>query len=219
VARGAKVINLSLGDSQPDSAEENAVAAAINAGVVVVAASGNGNSQDIGQPALDYPAADPGVIAVGASAIDDSNPASVGEKVASYSNWDGTNASWGLVAPGGDPCPGSTSSSCNDQDILHWIENIYTSTASDSTGANGPCRNDPNSLTGPIDCRILIAGTSQATPHVTGAVSLLLSVGAQPHQIKTLLCSTATPLPGGKAGCGRLNVYKAMAQAVGDPSP
>lgn len=218
VAHGAKVINLSLGDTSADPAEENAVAAAIAAGVVVVAASGNGNAQFVGQPFLDYPAADPGVIAVGASALDDTNPAAIGEKVASYSNYSGANsASWGVVAPGGDPCAGSVSSSCNDQDDLHWIENIYTSTATDGS-STGACRPDPNS-TSANDCRIFIAGTSQATPHVAGAASLLLSVGASANQIKSLLCSTAVPIPGGKAGCGRVNVYKAMAAAVGDPSP
>lgn len=218
VAHGAKVINLSLGDTSPDSAEENAVAAAIAKGVVVVAASGNGNSQGVGQPSLDYPAADAGVIAVGASAIDDANPSAIGEKVASYSNYSSANpTSWGVVAPGGDPCPGVTGSTCSDPDDLHWIENIYTSTASDGSSTNA-CRPDPNSA-GPNDCRIFIAGTSQATPHVAGAASLLLSVGASASQIKTLLCSTATPLSGGAAGCGRINVYKAMAKAVGDPSP
>lgn len=218
VAHGAKVINLSLGDTAPDVAEENAVAAAIAAGVVVVAASGNGNAQYVGQPFVDYPAADPGVIAVGASAIDDSNLSALGEKVASYSNYSGGNpTSWGVVAPGGDPCAGSTSSACDDPDDLHWIENIFTSTSNDPTLA-GACKPDPGS-TGPNDCRILIAGTSQATPHVAGAASLLLSVGAPASQIKTLLCSTAVPIPGGKAGCGRINVYKAMAAAVGDPNP
>lgn len=212
VAHGAKVINLSLGDTSRDTAEENAVASAIAAGVVVVAASGNGDSNGVGQPTLDYPAADPGVIAVGASSIDDSNLAAVGEKVASYSNYSSANsASWGVVAPGGDPAGN------NDSDDLHWIENISTSTPADTTFLQA-CRPDPNT-TGPNDCRILIAGTSQATPHVTGAASLLLSVGASASQIKTLLCSTAVPIPGGKAGCGRINVYKAMAQAVGDPSP
>lgn len=217
VAHGAKVINLSLGDTSQDTAEANAVAAAIAAGVVVVAASGNGNSSNVGQPTLDFPGADPGVIAVGASALDDSTPGAIGEKAASYSNWDGANSSWGVIAPGGDPCPGSTSSACSDNDNLHWIENIFTSTAADGTSSRA-CRPDPLT-TGPNDCRIFIAGTSQATPHVSGAVSLLLSVGAQPSQIKTILCSTAVPVGGGKAGCGRLNVYKAMAQVVGDPSP
>lgn len=214
VTNGARVINLSLGASTPDPAEESAVAAAIAAGVVVVAASGNEGAAN-----LDYPAADSGVIAVGASSIDDTNPNLIGESVASYSNYSAANPTWGVVAPGGDPCPGTSGgSTCNDQDDLHWIENIYTSTAADSTQA---CRVDPNSTNGIADCRILFAGTSQATPHVTGAVALLLSVNPAltPATVKTTLCSTARNISNSKQGCGRVDVYRAMASAVGDPSP
>ena len=204
VAHHARVISMSLGSSTRDTVEETAVANAIAAGVVVVAAAGNDTSST-----LDFPAGDAGVIAVGASALDDSG-SSITESVASYSNYDAANpATWGVVAPGGDPA-GST-----DQDDLHWIENIYSSQVSDSSSF---CTPDINS-TGPPDCRVLIAGTSQAAPHVAGAASLLLSVGTLPGNVKNILCATATPIIGGKAGCGRLNVYEAMAQAVGDPSP
>lgn len=204
VANGAKVISLSLGAGTADPAEENAVAAAISAGVVVVAAAGNET-----HTRLDYPAADPGVIAVGASALNDATPGTIVETVASYSNYDALHAStWGIVAPGGDP------SGTGDTDDLHWIENIYSAAASTSA-----CTGDFGNSGGTPDCRVLIAGTSQATPHVAGAASLLLSVGATPGNIPSLLCSTATKLNSPKAGCGRLNVYKAMAQAVGDPSP
>ena len=82
VAHGAKVINLSLGSSPPcatNDPEYVAVENAISHGVVVVAASGNGNSLGVGQPFLDCPAADPGVIAVGASALNDSNPQAITE--------------------------------------------------------------------------------------------------------------------------------------------
>ncbi len=208
VVQGAKVINLSLGSSSSDPAEESAVQAAVSAGVVVVAAAGND-----GHATIDFPAADPGVIAVGASSIDDSNPLSIGEKVASYSNYSAANSNWGIVAPGGDPCCNG-----NDSDDLHWVENIYTSTAYNSSSM---CKPDFGSASGSNDCRVLIAGTSQATPHVAGAAALLLSVGAAPANIKTILCSTANGMPGlsGQAGCGRLNVYRAMAQVVGDPSP
>lgn len=207
VAHGAKVINLSLGSSTPDSAEESAVAAAISAGVTVVAASGNESAST-----LDYPGADPGVVAVGASTINDSNPSAVGEAVASYSNYSAANPTWGLIAPGGDPA------SNTDNDDLHWIENIYTSTAADSfTGRF--CLVDPSGTT--TDCRILIVGTSQATPHVTGAVALMLSVNPAltPAAIKNTLCTTARNINNPKQGCGRLDVYRAVAAAVGDPSP
>lgn len=204
IAHGAKVINLSLGSTGVDTAEENAVATAIKAGVVVVGAAGNEQASK-----LDYPAAYPGVIAVGASTLDDSTNV-IRETVASYSNYAASNPmSWGIVAPGGDPAGSS------DSDFLHWIENIYTSQSSNSSGF---CTADFED-NGRVDCRVLIAGTSQAAPHAAGAASLLLSVGAQPGAIKNLLCSTATPIAGVKAGCGRLNIYRAMASALGDLSP
>jgi subtilisin family serine protease len=206
VNHGAKVISLSLGDQSPDTAEESAVANAIAHGVVVVAASGNESSIR-----LDYPARDPGVIAVGASGLDDSNPASVVETIASYSNYDSTNPNtWGIVAPGG------TAGSSSDADDLHWIVGLYTSTAADGSSPNSCSIDRAGALN---DCREAFAGTSQATPHVAGAAALLLGSGASANQIKTLLCGSATPIPGGRSGCGRLNVYRAMALLLGDPSP
>jgi serine protease len=70
VEHGADVINLSLGfDCEGDAwpvcsspAVDNEIQAAIDAGVVVVAASGNDGTND-----LNYPAVNPNVIAVGAS--------------------------------------------------------------------------------------------------------------------------------------------------------
>jgi subtilisin family serine protease len=59
---GAQVISMSYGGSSLDPVEAAAVAYAIAHGVVVVAAAGNG-----GSTAKTYPAADPGVISVGAT--------------------------------------------------------------------------------------------------------------------------------------------------------
>jgi hypothetical protein len=57
---GAQVLNLSLGSPDPSSLLQQAIDYALNAGAVVVAAAGNdGNGQ------ISYPAAYPGVIAVG----------------------------------------------------------------------------------------------------------------------------------------------------------
>ncbi|GAB2617336.1 hypothetical protein Aab01nite_30590 [Paractinoplanes abujensis] len=72
---GADVINLSVSATDQVGAVTNAVAYARGKGVVVVAAAGN--MRRSGSPAA-YPAADPGVIAVAATAADDS--------VAVYSN-------------------------------------------------------------------------------------------------------------------------------------
>lgn len=62
---GAAVINMSFGFSQPDVLTAKAVAYAISKGVVVVAAAGNTPTS-----APNYPAAEPGVLAVGATTAD-----------------------------------------------------------------------------------------------------------------------------------------------------
>ncbi len=228
VSHGVNVISLSLGadgttctnGADPDSLEGNAIANAIAHKVIVVAASGNDNGASVTPPGCDT-----GVIAVGASAYNDGVANSSGftgkrtEYVTSYSNFGSTNAlhsasSWGIVAPGGD---GDNNASI---DYLHWIENIWTSTPATPNFA-GTCGTD--SFGGANDCRILIAGTSMSTPHVAGAAALILSVNApaygSPTAMKQLLCSTADDIGDAHQGCGRLNVYRAMAIASGDPNP
>ena len=84
VVRGAKVINMSLGSDGDDPLVAEQIQAALNAGVVVVAAAGND-----GLAQLSYPANYPGVIAVGATDSSDNR--------ASFSNY---SANLALVAPG-----------------------------------------------------------------------------------------------------------------------
>ncbi|HET7815373.1 MAG TPA: S8 family serine peptidase, partial [Candidatus Baltobacteraceae bacterium] len=203
VSHGAKVINLSLGATPPcsDPTEENAVEAAIARGVVVVAAAGNESKNG-----LDCPAAYPGVIAVGAEGPGGSSDAEI---VASYSNWlnNGGTGSGGayLVAPGG------TASSSTDSDSLHYVENI---TSSQQSGASAYCKVD--AFGEASDCRAGFAGTSQATPHVVGVVSLMLGLrpSLTPAQIAADLCSTAHSIGDSKQGCGRLDAAAAVAKAL-----
>jgi serine protease len=66
-------------------------------------------------------------------------------------------------------------------------------------------------------------GTSMATPHVVGVVSLMLSVqpGLSPAQVTTMLQASATPFPGGSTciskGCGAgiLDAAAAVTRALG----
>jgi serine protease len=91
---GARVVNLSLGGTSSTTTLERAVADARERGLVLVAAAGNEGQR--GSP-VTYPAAYPGVLAVGATTVDD--------RRAAYSN---VGDYVGLVAPVGDGGPTPT---------------------------------------------------------------------------------------------------------------
>ena len=210
VAHGAKVILLSLGGSSsagPDPVERDAVAFAISSGVTVVAATGDERAGNPPVTTIDYPAAYPNVIAVGASAVNDSQYPGDGlgtpEYVASYSN---SGPGITMVAPGGDP------SSVSDTDQVHWIENAYTTQ---------PYSGIPGCASGTAasDCGAKMAGTSMAAAHVAGAAALLLAQNQAltPAQLKTYLTTSADDIGDPLEGAGRLNVYRAMANVTGNP--
>jgi len=207
VAHNAKVILLSLGGSSaagPDPVERDAVAFAIASKVTVVAATGDERAS--GVTTVDYPAGYPNVIAVGASAVNDTNYPGDGlaspEYVASYSN---SGPGITMVAPGGDPSPAP------DNDQVHWIENAYTTQPYSGIPA---CA----SGTAPSDCGAKFAGTSMAAAHVAGAAALVLAQNPAltPAQMMTLLTASADDIGDPLEGAGRLNVYRAMANVTGN---
>jgi serine protease len=77
------------------------------------------------------------------------------------------------------------------------------------------------------DTYVKYQGTSMATPHVVGVVSLMLSVNAAltPSQVTSLLQSTATPFPAGSTcstttcGAGIVNAGAAVTAASAPPPP
>lgn len=92
VDNGAKIINLSLGGTGSSTTLQNAIGYALNKNVVVVACMMNTNSETIY-----YPAAYPGVIAVGSTNPDDTRSCPFYWKPSSGSNY-GNHIS--AVAPG-----------------------------------------------------------------------------------------------------------------------
>ncbi|TAM75546.1 hypothetical protein EPN44_08850 [bacterium] len=225
VSHGAKVISMSLGGPGPiDQTEYNAIQAALQKGVVVVAAAGNDGTST----GIEYPGGDRGVISVGASAIvGDSctsgmtpcDASSGTEVLASYSDYGPTaDALSGantvnqptLLAPGGGN-PGAPANP-NDPDNLHWIYNLYSTGDTTSGFTCNP------SATGGV-CSSFFVGTSQATPHVAGAVALMLAVNPSltPAQVLNIFQNPNNDdtLNVTGQGAGRLNVLKALQAAGG----
>jgi subtilisin family serine protease len=200
VTQGARIINFSLGASSIDQIEQDALDRALAANCVIVASAGNDSG--VGQLApLNYPAAYPRVIAVGAS---DNN-----DKVAVYSNG---GEGLALVAPGG---AGVTTS---DPITLTASQNILSALLQCPVAASPKdFEADPND-----DNFGYGAGTSASAPFVTGTAALILTLdpGLTNDQIAQRIINNADPINGTKgwdpsSGYGRLNVYQALLNTGG----
>jgi serine protease len=204
VKHGAQVINLSLEfDITVTAGQIPDIISAINFahrhGVVVVAAAGNDNSQQ-----LAYPAAAPSVISVGATTLD--------RCLAGYSN---VSAKLDLVAPGG----GDDNALPSDPDChpFRSLPPVRQMTFSDFNSLNPGADPDRFSLPGSY-------GTSMAAPEVSATAVLViasrvLGPDPTPDQILAHLEQTATPLGGSQPnddyGYGLVNAGAATAPLPG----
>jgi serine protease AprX len=187
-AYNIRVVNISLNSSIPSSYHTDPLDAAVEIlwfnKIVVVVSAGND-----GKNALNSPANDPFVIAVGAS--DDRGTVSTADDVmASYSGYgnttDGINKP-DLVAPG-----------TNIVSLRGLPRNVLETT-------------HPDHIVTPFYFRM--SGTSMAAPMVTGAAALLLQSNPNltPDQVKYRLMATARPIGDQKqAGAGQLDIYAAI---------
>jgi hypothetical protein len=192
---GAKVVNLSLGGSDPSSlALQQAIQRATAAGVILVFAAGNEGND--GATQADYPgflatnsAVSNGLIMIAGGLNDNGAVNSDSNPPGAAANWYLTAPGWQIVVPdfglpGGEP----------------GFESCFT-------GASGQV------------CQI--QGTSFAAPQVAGAVALVMQAfpGLTPQQVVDLLFTTAddTGAVGTDSvnGRGRLNIGRAF-QPVGN---
>ena len=211
-ANPAQVISLSLGGGDTcGPTMQTAVDAAIAAGAVVVAATGNA-----GALSLISPANCNGVVAVTAHTINGEN--------ADYANIASTVPKAEMLsAPGGGPPAGLGSSgptNNEDWDGFYIRSSVlFGSTTPTSSGAGGATGSAYAGFT----------GTSPATPHVAGVAALIKSLApdATPAQIRSFLISGSSvrPFPAGsvcaaggtfagQCGTGLLDAEKALT-AVG----
>jgi subtilisin family serine protease len=165
---GAKVINLSLGGSNPSTTQQDALNYAVSKGVFIAIAAGNAKLE--GNP-VEYPASYAAQIA-GAMAVGATNRS--GNR-AFYSN---TGSYVEIAAPGGD----SRDSDASGSGFI-WQSTIR------------PSVSDPSRVLFPVFdnyTEVAFSGTSMATPHVAGLAALLVSQGVKtPAAIEQVIKKTA----------------------------
>ncbi len=201
VNHGARVLNFSLGGAGTDSLEQGAIQQALSSGCVVVAAAGNESNLPQSVAPINYPAAYPGVISVGATDAND--------KVAFYSNG-GTGLD--LVAPGGSAVTGSSVSILAASDIFSTL--LCPLPAPCPGVKSSDFIEDPSTPFG------VASGTSAAAPYVTATAALIFSMypNMTNTQVADAIINNTDSLNNNtgwdaQSGYGRLNVFKALLNA------
>ncbi|HEV7776762.1 MAG TPA: S8 family serine peptidase [Luteibacter sp.] len=193
----AQIISMSLGgDGACSASDVTGIAVGDAISRGVTVVAAAGNS---GADTVNFsPASCPGVIAVGSIGIS--------AKRAFYSNYGSTVA---IAAPGGGIYANDASSGTQVQAGFVWSAINDGATTVDESGYTYGG----------------YAGTSQATPHVSGTIALVISAvkaaglpTLSPADIRTLLTSTARAFPNAPdqpLGAGIVDAYAAVNQAIG----
>lgn len=206
---GADIISMSLGSSGQDAANNTACTYAWNAGVVVLAATGNEN-----RTTISYPAGNTNVIAVGAASP-------CGDRKRSSSSSAEVNPGVS-TDPNGYTCDGE-----------RWWGSNYGSTTKDAVTAVdviAPTILPTTDILGAGgydagDYSLYFNGTSCATPYAAGVCALILSANPTwtPTQVRAQLRSTAQDIVNVESATGwdRYSGYGMVdaAAAVGAGGP
>ncbi len=194
LVNGVRLFNMSLG-GPPDPLEQDEINKLLSNNCVVVAAAGNDSQLPEFPAGLEYPAAYPGVIAVGAT---DEN-----DQVAFYSD---VGPGLDLVAPGGFGVSFVDGDYDPNSDILGLMA---VTVMNEATPLFVLAPADHNYGTG--------AGTSFSTPLVTAAAALLLALnpGMTNLDVANRLINSADSLNGNQGwdrntGYGLLDVARAL---------
>ena len=186
-AQKADIINLSLGGSSSSQAEQDAIAAARNAGVIIVAAAGN---SAVSTPF--YPAAYNGVISVSATDFNDN--------LSSYSNY-GTTID--VAAPGGE-----ASADANGDNRADGIMSTYVNDQSGTRRSDYTYFMQGTSMATPHVAGV-IALMKSAYPDLTPTdVDNLLHSCAITNKVNDSSCSRDNQF-----GYGRIDAYLAVTEA------
>jgi thermitase len=187
---GAKVINLSLKGAY-SSFIDQACDSLYDSGIAVIAASGNGGEDGIGDNEVNYPAGYASVLAVGSTNQNDEL-----SEFSNYGNW------VDVAAPG--------------ENILSlFSKNAYK--ACISTGSSSACLGNPKYLDDFTYGYTVSDGTSMATPHVSGLAALLYSYDQllTVSDILSIITLTTDQINTSKEmGGGRVNAESALEFAL-----